>query len=605
MKNFLTPLLLLLAFFWFVYQERQKPFYFEEIDNTFLLQNSKKEGKSFAIVGYDKPLKSIDLENDNNISLFTQADRNYPNIYGFGDRFLVDLNLEVVVLDERSIIDALVDKGVMETNRIGVTKDSAYIFLEDNLYTYDKKHFKPIPYHFDFVADFFVDNKKLYIREIAKNRDYLLVLDRNLKNYRFYKIKKRVEYHIEPIFAKDSFFYYTDKRDKLEAISLDNAHRVIVKQGYMAKFRDYYIVKEKESFKLYRFPKELITAFRSDRDFSYFFVLKDHLYLLDNHKVVVKVDLTSGATTYIEPVDFFPLYYGTNDNYVAYYKKDTLYILDANLKLVKKYKVNLLPYPFEFDIDGKNIVANYHGEIRFNNKKIFMEKSLVTDLALDGEKITIVGFDRYKQELTIDLFKKDKHTQSYRLKVDTNEFIQKVVYYKNSIIISFASSTVLIKNGKIIKQIKYGKYGYLKRIKDKAYLSYDDNLIAINMNSFEIIPLMQNYYGARWGKNVAIYHDDIFYLYYIVAFKDKKIKFYDVSSVYEHYALKDYALFRLKKEKDSIFVLAKDQAYKLRLASKYNKILAIKPLEGNRFALLDKNGFRIIDIDKELNNANH
>jgi len=570
---------------------------------------SKKE-YSYEIQGYSKTIKTINIVKDDNISLFMQ-DNDYPAIYVFGDRFLLDLKNEVVAFNEKKLLNSLVDKNFLQINYIATNKEFAYIFIGDVLYRYDREKFRKIPFKFAAIDRVFADKNHLYTMEhFQKDNEELLVLNHNLKEYKFYKDNIYKKTNLLPLYAKDSSIYYWSFQQKglLKAISLNNSAKIIVKSGFTIYHKDHYITQDNNSYSLYQFPKKPLVTFDIDREFDHFFVLKNSLYLINNSQIFAKVSISNKTLSYIEPIPFYSSHYDTNDNFVAFVKKGLVTILDKNLSVVKKYKIYILPNPFAFDINKKSIVAVYNDDVTLNNKKILTIKATGIQVALNGENVAIASYDKFKKTLYVDIFKQYTHTKSYTFTVDS-KMLNDMVFYKDTIIVAFATKALIIKNGKIAKTVEYYKldpYSFLKRVGNKAYLSYLNNLVEIDLrtlktkyNSFHLAKEIKK------GGDFIIKSDNFINMSTTIKFPKKEYQIVHVDDIMESIALKDYALFWMKDEMDKVLVFSKDRVFKLKLVSRCNKIFAIKPLQENKFAILDGDGFRIIDIDKELKNANH
>ena len=172
---------------------------------------------------------------------------------------------------------------------------------------------------------------------------------------------------------------------------------------------------------------------------------------------------------------------------------------------------------------------------------------------------------------------------------------------KDVIIISSSSKALIIKNGKIIKEINYkyphGNLDTLKKVKNKAYLSYNNKLKEIDLNTLKIQYIASNGYGYKKGNNFLIYKDKLLSLALNIDFKDRKISIAPADSIFHYFALKDYAIVWFKNELNAIYAFSKDKTYKIILASKHNKIFNVFGLEGNRLAVVEGFGLRVIDLD--------
>jgi len=609
MKNLRYLILVTVIFILGLYYNKpNQTFLFKPISKK--LKTLSKKEYSYEIQGYSKTIKTINIVKDDNISLFMQ-DNDYPAIYGFGDRFLLDLKNEVVAFNEKKLLNSLVDKNFLQINYIATNKEFAYIFIGDVLYRYDREKFRKIPFKFAAIDRVFADKNHLYTMEhFQKDNEELLVLNHNLKEYKFYKDNIYKKTNLLPLYAKDSSIYYWSFQQKglLKAISLNNSAKIIVKSGFTIYHKDHYITQDNNSYSLYQFPKKPLVTFDIDREFDHFFVLKNSLYLINNSQIFAKVSISNKTLSYIEPIPFYSSHYDTNDNFVAFVKKGLVTILDKNLSVVKKYKIYILPNPFAFDINKKSIVAVYNDDVTLNNKKILTIKATEIQVALNGENVAIASYDKFKKTLYVDIFKQYTHTKSYTFTVDS-KMLNDMVFYKDTIIVAFATKALIIKNGKIAKTVEYYKldpYSFLKRVGNKAYLSYLNNLVEIDLETLKT--KYSSFHLAKEikkGGDFISKSDDFINIETTIKFPKKEYQIINVDDIMESIALKDYAIFWMKNEMDKVLVFSKDRVFKLKLISKYNKIFAIKPLQENRFAILDGNRFRIIDIDKELKNANH
>ena len=594
---FLIISIIIIFFYW---HNANKPIYFQKLDKT--IKPSKKEFLP-NIIGYAKPIKTIDLTNKQKPFLFVESESNYPHIYGFHNRFIADLTSEVIVFDQNKIIDSIINRH-FGYNKISVDKNKAYIFLNDELYTYDKTGFKKKGLNFDFlVSRFDIDKNNLYVGNRGKKDDELLVLNKNLKDYAFYKDLTYDKFDLVPInYAKDGYIYFRDKNFTLKAISVDNDVNTITSKKYFAKFKGFYILKDKEKYTLYSFPKTKVITFTTTLDFNRFFILKDALYLMDTNTILAKVNLKTKKLHILKPTKIDGWYFDVNDDFLAFAKNDTITIVDENLNVVKRYKINLLPDVYSYTIDKNNTAYIKDEYVYLNGKKIFKEKDIDTDLAFDNNRLAIISYDDYKNILYFDIFKDKKHIKSYTIKPKENlKYINSTIFYRNIIIISCSSKTLIIKNGKILKEISYkyphGNLDTLKKVKNNAYLSYNNKLKEIDLNTLKVKYIASNGYRYQKGDDFLMYKDKLLSIALNIDFKDRKISIIPTDSIYHYFALKNYAIVWFKNELNAIYAFSKEKTYKLILASKHNKIFNVLDLEDNSFAVVDGFGVKIINLD--------
>ncbi len=181
MKKVTVLFLIVIGILFFYLQENNKKEYFQKIDKKLQLLE-KESSPSFG--HYDKPIETLNLIDRTDIPLFSETDDYYPKIYGFKNKFLLQLQSNVVVLDKKRVVDDLVANNIL--SRIDVVSDDkkAYIFIDKVLYTYDGKEFIKYPYNIDNgFLHLYIDLNKLYLEK----DNSMLILDRDLKNYTFYK----------------------------------------------------------------------------------------------------------------------------------------------------------------------------------------------------------------------------------------------------------------------------------------------------------------------------------------------------------------------------------------------------------------------------------
>ncbi len=578
--------------------------YFQKTDKKLDLLSEERFSSSFE--NYDKPIQTINLIEKTQIPLFCESSSYFPKIYGYKDRFLLKLQSSVAVLDEQKVLDSLVAPSApLSLIDVVADKKKAYILIDGKLYVYDGKSFKPAAHRFDFsYLHLFIDEKKLYFDK----EDTLLVLDRDLRNYTNYKKNKK---NLDGAFfryGRDGWFYFKKGRN-IEAVSLHNELRSIVKNVDAFRwFKNYYIIKKEGRYTLYTFPKKRIVSFYlKKRDIDNFFLLKNTLFLINDDTIFAKVDLDMKQLHFIKPFPFCDLYgYDVNDNFVAHATKNyTVEILDSDLHLVKEYKINALPSVFSYAVE-KNSVAY----IDFKKKRVFLNgkelctlKNIDTSLAFDGSHLAVVGYDNYTKNLFIDLYDGYTHKKSYTLKQDAR-FILKTLLYKDTLVISFSSKALIIKNGKVLKEIKYAhKFGnevFLKKIGNKAYLGYNDTLKEIDLDTLKIKNVASRGYGIQKGKNVMAYVDKLLHMSLLVDFGDKEFSIAPIDELSTYFTLKDYVVVKFLDEDNTVYVIAKDKITKLLLTTKHNAILNLFGLDNNRFGVVDGFGLRVVDLDESL-----
>jgi len=402
--------------------------------------------------------------------------------------------------------------------------------------------------------------------------------------------------------------FYFEQNGSLKSVSLENKiDNVTNNISHFMRFKNYYIVKKHKNYLLYRFANTKLLTFRLKRQdvLDNFFILKNHLYLIGNDKIFAQADLETKKLHYIKPVNFYDLYqYDTNDNFVAYATRDYhIKILDANLTLIKEYKVNPLPTVFSYAIDRKNIAyIDYEKKkVFFNGKALVNLQTTDTNLALDDNRIAIVTYDRYTKKLSIEIYNGIRHTKSYEFKIKA-KFINKVLLYKDTLIISFTSKALFIKNGKIVKKILY-KHQFsnritLKKVKNIAYLSYNDVLKEISLDTLKTKYISSKGYGIQNGEDILAYVDKFMQISLIVEFGGKKIPIALVNDLDTYFVLKNYVIVEFINDKTAVYVISKNKTIKLKLTSKHNLILNLFGLDNNRFAVVDGFGLRIIDLDR-------
>jgi len=601
MKKIILLITLIIATL-FYYHLNNKPIYFKKIDKK--LPVEKNISLSYDILGYNKPIKVIDLTKNKKPTLFAEY-LEHPKIYGFRDKFLISLNQEIALLNTNTLLDAFVTKNYFSNNSITSDDKLAYLVFDNKLHTYNGKRVQKVPYNFNYFGDLYSDKDNIYFNMSAKKR--ILVLNRDLKHYTFYEsnISSSIDY------IKNSTIYTKFRKNgkvNLKSISLDNDVKTLIKNSdNIYKFKDYYITKNGNIYNIYKYPKSLVATFNLPKKYLLkFFILKNRLYLIDafNNKIFAKMDLTDKKFNYIKPVNFYALEsFDTNDNFVAFVKNKNITILDDNLNIIKQYKIKTFPDPWSFAIDGNRSAIRYGNSFYLNGKKIFEanREYYTTHLVFYSDYLAIMGSKTGDKKFYIDIFKSDKHIKSYTLQPKAS-MLKDITFYKDIIVATFESKTVFIKNGKIVKTINYYKKApdaHLKRVGNMAYLSYLNNLVEINLDTLKI---KYNSFHLknkiRKGESFLITQDNFTKLQTIIKFPDKEYRIISPNNIADSYALKDYAIFRFKSDFNTILAVSKDKIYKLKLVSKYNKIMNIKPLKKNKFAIFDRDGIRVIDLDK-------
>ncbi len=424
-----------IIFFKTTESKKSKVVYFEKIGKKIDILKKEKPSYNYHIINYNKPIKTINLIEEKYIPIFTTKESNYPNIYGFDNKFLINFNDDVVIFDKKKIIDSVINNS-FGYNKVATYKDRAYIFLNNKFFVYDKNGFRKIPIKFDFhlVHKIFVDTNNIYIKISPKQDDELLVLNKNLKDYSFYKII-HATFDIIPIGAKNNYIYFKDENLTIKAISLDNKIKTITSKRFFARFKDFYILKEKDTFNLYQFPKKLITTFKTKLKFHSFFILKNHIYLKEVETVLAKLNLNSNKIIPLNPTRI-SYYFDINSNFIAFAKNNTIKILDENLTKIKEYKINVLSNVYEkINYPKSNIkikkLFNFITIVDFGDKKIiiftvdgFFEQYTLKDYAIfrafdEKDKVLVIKKDKiFKLKLV------SNHNKIYRLKpLKNNKFL--------------------------------------------------------------------------------------------------------------------------------------------------------------------------------------
>ncbi len=160
--------------------------------------------------------------------------------------------------------------------------------------------------------------------------------------------------------------------------------------------------------------------------------MQDTLYLMDTNTIVAKLNLKTKKLHTLKPTKIDGWYFDVNDNFLAFAKKDTITIVDENLSVVKRYKINLLPDVYSYTIDENNTAYIKDKYVYLNGKKIFKEKDTDTNLAFDNNHLAIISYDDYKNILSIDIFKDKKQLKSYKIKPKNNlKYIKSAIFYKD------------------------------------------------------------------------------------------------------------------------------------------------------------------------------
>ena len=595
-------------------------------DAFFIYRNIEDAARCFAPIENEKPrynddayidykifgLKNsdpmpIDLARDKGMSLYMSESKHDPEIFGFKDRFLLDLGDEIAVIGAKGVTEALPLKGELSYAKIVGDEKDAYLVLEGRLYRYNDRGFDEMMYRVDRVSDLFLDRKNLYIVMYKK----LMIMDRQTRRVRFRKNCTFDMNDTQLIHIQNGWAYIWQKKD-FKRIGLDEGRveTLFKRIDFLHHWQNYYIVQKGRSYTLYRYPKERLAHFKVEKGLPiYFFVFNDRLYLIRAGDIFALVDLHTEKLHFIDPVPFASFGFGVNDKGAAYIKHGAVVQLDSDLKVVRKDKIRILPESDSFAADGNCTVGFYYGRAVLNGKKVlcnqagkpYYKRYIDTVLAMEGNRVASVGFNIFERnELGIDLFEKGRQIASYTLPLKA-DFLDGALLYKDTVLAAFYDKAALIRKGHIVKTIDLGgRYldQTLKRIGKSAYLSYGTHLLKIDLTSgqtdlIDSDPLTK---GLRKGEQVWIERSVLAPFMLTVRFADKNVTIIDGGDIKRYYALNDCAIFQTGL--DRILALCTKGAYLLRMTLKQNKIFNFKPLEGNRFVVLDGLGFRFVDLDK-------
>ena len=595
-------------------------------DAFFIHRNIEDAARCFAPIENEKPryndytyidykifgLKNndpmpIDLARDKGMSLYMSESKHDPEIFGFKDRFLLDLGDEIAVIGAKGVTEALPLKGELSYAKIVGDEKDAYLVLEGRLYRYNDRGFDEMMYRVDRVSDLFLDRKNLYIVMYKK----LMIMDRQTQRVSFRKNCTFDMNDTQLIHIQNGWAYIWQKKD-FKRISLNEGRveTLFKRIDFLHHWQNYYIVQMGRSYTLYRYPKERLAHFKVEKGLPiYFFVLNDRLYLIRAGDIFAIVDLHTEKLHFIDPVPFASFGFGVNDKGAAYIKHGEVVQLDSGLKVVRKDKIRILPESDSFAADGNCTVGFYYGRAVLNGKKVlrnqagkpYYKRYIDTVLAMEGNRVASVGFNIFERnELGIDLFEKGRQIASYTLPLKA-DFLDGALLYKDTVLAAFYDKAALIRKGHIVKTIDLGgRYldQTLKRIGESAYLSYGTHLLKIDLTSgqtdlIDSDPLTK---GLRKGEQVWIERSVLAPFMLTVRFADKNVTIIDGGDIKRYYALNDCAIFQTGL--DRILALCTKGAYLLRMTLKQNKIFNFKPLEGNRFVVLDGWGFRFVDLDK-------
>ena len=608
----LFPLVLLLAFdAFFIYQKslRAASCFVENPDKK--PEMASEDFISYKIWGLEKPIP-IDLAHEKGVPLFMSEGERYPELLGMKDRFLADLGDEVAVLGPEGPLDALILDGVDPVVHMIGDDKKAYIAANDRLYIYNGRWFDRHMYRFDRVSDLFLDKKNLYVVMYGD----LMVMDRRTETVTYRKNCTFDRNDTLLLNIQDGWAYvWQGKALKRIGMQNDAVETLFEKMDFLHHWKNYYIVQKGNRYSLYRYPQKALATFDLEKGSPiYFFVLKDHLYLIRENKIFATLDLHTKRVRRIVPVPFESLSFGVGDRHIAYIKGELVNRLDADLAPLRCDKIHILPHRFSFAADGNHTAAIYRQRIVLDGKRtlkdkrgeVYRPKYIDTYLAMEGDRTAAVGFDMNDEgKLRIDLFNGVDLINTYDLDVH-GDFLHNAILYGDIVVASFYDKTVLIRKGKIVKTIDLGgKYidQTVKRVGRRIYLSYGHNLKEIDLRTLrvEIIDSDPMTEGMRKGGNFIIERDRLTPFMLRVRFQDRNVTIADGGRIERYYALRDYAIFQTGLH--SILAIAKDRAYRLRMTLEHNKILNFKPLEGNRFVVLDGLGFRTVDLDRELRKA--
>ncbi len=576
---FLTPLLFAMSL-----KEPQKPIFQKSNAKLPLLTDIKPE-----IYGYHKPIETKTLIDTDKIPLFLEPITVYPKLYGFQDSFFIQGDHSVVVLDFQKIRTSLISPFGMTLTHITSDNREAFILQNDRLYSYDGKTFTLLPYSFRYAHKLFIDAKNLYLDASTK----LIDLSRTFPRYTLYKKLQDIDF----CYGTEKTFYFK-KHDTLYSATLDNDIEPLLPLRYCVRFHNYYLTRNGSFYSLYAFPKRKIATFAFPKSISGFFILKNRLYLINNDHVVAKLDIATKRLQKITPVFFYPLSYDCNDNFVAFYHENRIYILDSNLTTRKTYSVRFLPDIFSIAISGKNIAYISHKHVYLNGYPLFTPAFIETEMAFDKNALAIASYSSRKHLLQIDIFKNSRHLRSFTLPVRA-KMLRKIVLHNDTVIALFFQKALIIHNGKIVRQIPFhlNSPTSLQKRGSLCYLGYDDKLVKIDLDTLELEVVESGEYGIQKGEGLRVYIEKFLPLFLNIDFSDVQYTIATPDDIYSYYALRSYALIWFKLHPHTILVVKKGEIFWLKLTSKHNKILALYPLENNRFAIVDGFGVRVIDLD--------
>ena len=339
--------------------------------------------------------------------------------------------------------------------------------------------------------------------------------------------------------------------------------------------------------------------------------MRNRLYLANVDSIFAYMDLKEKKLHRIDPIAFQRFGYALSDQGVVFVKDGTITQVDPSFHVIRRDKIRVLPDFHSFAADGNHTAAMYYSYVVLDGKtkarttqgKIYYRRYVDTRLALDGDRLAVVGFDMFdRNKLRIDLFEKGMQKASYELKLKA-DYLYEALLYRDIVVAAFYDKTVLIQNGKIIKTLDLGaRYPHqtIKRVGSSVYLSYGHNLKAIDLKHLKvkIIDSDPLTVGLRKGGDFLIERETLAPFMLRIDFKDKNVTVVDGGGIEHYFALQDYAIFQTGLH--SLLAISKKRAYRIRMTLQNNKIMRIKPLSGNRFVELDGLGLRIVDLDRIL-----